>query len=394
MVILNLIINAMKRLFSIFITFISLPIYGQSLADLNSEKDAILSLIDESNKLLVDYSEKKSSELFQISLVDDKIAKRKRLINIYNNQIFAYTSQIKSLTVQLDSLENEIFKLKQDYSKIIYQLSINNMDRNGLLYLLSSRSFNESYRRFLFMRQYNDYRRDQASLISDKMTFFNGLKEKVSQRRSQLDDLLADAKRESTNLEVELTQRQSTIEHINKQQSSLKQQILDAENKRAQLDEKILELIREEARKANASKVLSSDIYKNKGILPWPCDKYVVVSNFGEHEHPLIPSLIIRNNGVDIDILDSHKIHPVHAGKVSRIIMIPGSNASVIIRHGNILTVYSNLSEVFVKRDETVSLNTEIGKVYNGDGINSNILHFEIWIEEEKQNPLEWLENY
>lgn len=384
------------RLYFIILLFIPISLFGQSLTDLNNEKDALISLIDESNKLLSKYSENKTSELSIISLVDDKIVKRKRLLNIYNNQIFAYNNQIKSLSLQLDSLENEIFKLKDNYSKIIYQLSLNNFDKNGLLYLLSSSSFNESYRRFLFMRQYNDYRREQATIIQEKMTFFTDLKAKVTDKRSKLDELIKETKKESLLLENELSQRKDKIDLLNKQQSNLKQQILDAEKRSAQLDEQILELIREEARKAqlNASKnVLSSDIAKNKGLLPWPCEKYILVNSYGEHEHPLIPTLIVRNNGIDIDILDSKVIHPIHAGKVSRVIMIPGNNASVIIRHGNILTVYSNLSEVYVKKDESVTLNTNIGKVYNGNGLNSNILHFEIWIEEEKQNPTEWLEN-
>lgn len=371
--------------------------FGQTLSDLNNEKNALISLIDESQKLLNDYSDKKSSELVHISLIDEKISKRKRLINIYNNQIFAYTNQIKSLTSQLDSLESEIFKLKSDYSKIIYQMSLNKLQNNTLVYLLSSSSFNESYRRFLFLKQYNDYRKEQATLLSEKMSFFNDLKAKVSSKRSELDKLLVQAKKESNQLESELSLRQSKVDGFTKQQSNLTQQITEAEEKKALLEERIVEFIREEARKAKESgkaKVLSSDIDKNKGLLPWPCDKYVVVSAFGEHEHPLISTLIVRNNGVDIDVLDSENIHPVHSGKVSRVIMIPGSNASVIIRHGNILTVYSNLSEVFVKRDDNVSTTTNIGKVFTGGGLNSNVLHFELWNGDEKQNPLEWLENY
>ena len=163
------------------------------------------------------------------------------------------------------------------------------------------------------------------------------------------------------------------------------------------LEEKIVALIREEAEKAKKSGIsptLSSDVTKNKGLLPWPCSKYLVVSTFGEHEHQLIPNLLVKNNGIDIDILDSKSVHPVHAGKVSRIIMIPGSNASVIIRNENVLTVYSNLSEVWVQTGENVTVKTELGKVYNGEGINSNILHFEFWIAEDKQNPLDWLEKY
>lgn len=311
-------------IYGLVLLSLSLTVSSQTLSDLNSEKDAILSLIDESNKLLTDYSEKKSSEMMQISLIDDKISKRKRLINIYNNQIFAYTSQIKTLSMQLDSLENELFKLKEDYSRMIYQQSINKMDDNALLYILSAKSFNESYRRFLFMRQYNDYRRQQAEMISDKKKFFNELKDKVTAKRAQVDKLVSEAKRESTTLEYELSDRQSKVDQFSKQQNNLIAQIAEAEKKKKIVDEQIVALIKEEARKARESgnaKMLSSDITKNKGLLPWPCDKYVIVSTYGEHEHPLVPNIMVRNNGVDIDVLDSKKIHPIHAGKVSKVIM-------------------------------------------------------------------------
>lgn len=387
----------MKYILITYILFASVYSYSQSLNDLNKEKDQILQLIDESNKLLTDYSEKKTSELMQISVVDDKIMKRKRLINIYNNQIFAYTTQVKRLSHQLDSLEKEIFKLKDDYKRIIYQQSVKKIEKNSLIYILSAKSFNESYRRFIYLKQYNEYKRIQAEQIKEKMAFFDDLKNKVLQKRIELDKLLVEAKREQVMLESELSERQNKVEQFSQHQSNLLQQITDAENRKKELEEKIVALIREEARKAKekgVNAVLSSDITKNKGLLPWPCQKYVVVSTFGEHEHQLIPNLMVKNNGIDIDILDSKNIHPIHAGKVSRVIMIPGSNASVIIRHENVLTVYSNLSEVWVQSGENVTVDTELGKVYAGGGINSNILHFEIWVAEDKQNPIDWLEKY
>lgn len=387
----------MKYILITYILFASVYSYSQSLNDLNKEKDQILQLIDESNKLLTDYSEKKTSELMQISVVDDKIMKRKRLINIYNNQIFAYTTQVKRLSHQLDSLEKEIFKLKDDYKRIIYQQSVKKIEKNSLIYILSAKSFNESYRRFIYLKQYNEYKRIQAEQIKEKMAFFDDLKNKVLQKRIELDKLLVEAKREQVMLESELSERQNKVEQFSQHQSNLLQQITDAENRKKELEEKIVALIREEARKSKekgVNTVLSSDITKNKGLLPWPCQKYVVVSTFGEHEHQLIPNLMVKNNGIDIDILDSKNIHPIHAGKVSRVIMIPGSNASVIIRHENVLTVYSNLSEVWVQSGENVTVDTELGKVYAGGGINSNILHFEIWVAEDKQNPIDWLEKY
>ena len=377
-------------IFSFFVLF-SCYSFSQNLTELNDEKRKLLSVIEENNKMITQYSDMKNSELMLISVIDDKIAKRRRLISIYNNEIFAYNLQIKYLTNQLDSLENEIFILKQEYSKIIMQQYLNRMYQNSLVYLLSASSFNESYRRFLFLQQYNDYRRSQAAILEDNVIKFNELKQKVEDKRSELSGLLSQAKREAKLLEEELNERKNKVDQFSQETTNLQQQILDAENQAKLLEEKIVALILEEAKKRELNSNLSADILKNKGVLPWPTAKHVVVSTFGEHEHPLIPSISVKNNGIDIDVLEDKQVHAIHVGRVSRIIMIPGSNASVIVRHGSVLTVYSNLSEVFVKRDDIVSSSTVLGTVYNGEGINSNILHFELWNGEEKQNPLEWL---
>lgn len=377
-------------IFSFFVLF-SCYSFSQNLTELNDEKRKLLSVIEENNKMITQYSDMKNSELMLISVIDDKIAKRRRLISIYNNEIFAYNLQIKYLTNQLDSLENEIFILKQEYSKIIMQQYLNRMYQNSLIYLLSASSFNESYRRFLFLQQYNDYRRSQAAILEANVQKFNDLKLKVEDKRSELSGLLSQAKREAKLLEEELNERKSKVDQFSQETTNLQQQILDAENQAKLLEEKIVALILEEAKKRELNSNLSADILKNKGVLPWPTAKHVVVSTFGEHEHPLIPSILVKNNGIDIDVLEDKQVHAIHVGRVSRIIMIPGSNASVIVRHGSVLTVYSNLSEVFVKRDDIVSSSTVLGTVYNGEGINSNILHFELWNGEEKQNPLEWL---
>ena len=55
---------------------------------------------------------------------------------------------------------------------------------------------------------------------------------------------------------------------------------------------------------------------------------------------------------------------------------MPGYNNSVIVRHGNYLTVYSNLSQVYVKAGDRVSTRQAIGRIYSDpeDG-NSTLLH-------------------
>lgn len=79
--------------------------------------------------------------------------------------------------------------------------------------------------------------------------------------------------------------------------------------------------------------------------------------------------------------------------EVTRVFVVPGYNNSVIVRHGNYLTVYSNLSQVYVKAGDRVSTRQAIGRIYSDpeDG-NSTILHFQLWKEKTKLNPQPWLE--
>lgn len=392
----------------------------KTLDDLNREKARLMSIIEQNNKMMEEYKARKNSEMMRISVVDNKIAKRQQLIDVYNSEIDAYNAQIRSLNTQIDSVGRVIKKQKQEYADILRQIQARGGSYSPLALLLSSESFNQSYRRFLFMRQYSDYRRTQFNKLEDSKVELAQLKLVVSEKLTSINQVLAKVKDETLVLNKELSARQGNVEQINKSQGDLQAQIKKAQDQTKRLEQQIVAVIREEAERARreaeeaekrrkaaeikakgnsaknkpsepAAEPLSEQIMENKGRLPWPVRSFVITSAFGEHDHPLVPSIKIQNNGVDIDILASKDIHPVHKGKVSRIIVIPGGCATIIVRHGTILTVYSNLEEVYVKKDQDVDVYTNLGKVYSGEGINSNILHFELWRGENKQDPETWL---
>lgn len=389
---------------------------GKTLDDLNREKARLQSIIEQNNKMMEEYKTRKNSEMMRISVVDNKIARRRQLIDLYNSEIEAYNEQIRGLNKSIDSISTVIKKQKKEYADMLRQLQLHGASYSPLAFILSSESFNQSYRRLLFMRQYSDYRRTQFENLEASKNQLSGLKQRVSDKLTSINQVLAKVRDETTQLNTELAARQGNVDQISKSQSDLQKQIKDAQARTRKLEEQIVAVIREEAEKARreaeeaakkrkagknngttetakntASEPLSEQILENKGRLPWPVRSFVVTSRFGEHDHPLVPSIKISNNGVDLDILASKDIHPVHKGKVSRIIVVPGSCATIIVRHGEILTVYSNLEEVYVKKDQDVDTYTNLGRVYAGEGINSNILHFEIWKGEAKQDPETWL---
>ncbi len=400
-----------------FLLFPSLALpQSKTLDDLNREKSKLLSLIEQSNKMMEEYANRRDNEMMRISVVDDKIAKRRALIEVYNNEIKAYNEQISLINKQIDSVGVELQRQKDEYAELLRKIQARGNGYSPLAYILSAKSFSQSYQRFLFIRQYADYRKQSFRQLTETKEQMSILKASVSQKLTAISISLTKINDESMRLDKELKARKANVESITQSQADLQKNIEKAQMQTKVIEEKIVAVIREEAEKArreaeeakkkkqrqssmsksknteiSAHDELSDQIKENKGKLPWPVRSWVVTSAFGEHDHPLLPQIKISNNGIDMDILASNEIHPVHQGKVSRIIVMPGSGATIIIRHGDVLTVYSNLSEVFVKKDQEVNTYTNLGKVYTGVGVNNNILHFELWLGDQKQNPEIWL---
>ena len=141
-------------------------------------------------------------------------------------------------------------------------------------------------------------------------------------------------------------------------------------------------------------KRLSDNFAGNQGRLPYPvAGRHTVVAAFGEQQHQELKYVRTNNSGIDIQSDAGADARAVFNGEVTRVFVVPGYNNSVIIRHGNYLTVYSNLSQVYVKAGDKVSTRQAIGKIFTDteDG-NATILHFQLWKEKTKLNPSAWLE--
>lgn len=383
----------MRYLIAIIFSFYSVVLYSQTIESLRDEKQRLLNEIESGNQKLEEYSKMKDTHLSQIALIDQKIVKHNRLVTIYKNELSSYNTQLNILSNQLDSLELSLNQSKDEYAKLIRNYQYSSLNTNILIYLLSANTFNESYRRLLFMRRYKDYHKDHFNTIQQEHSKYIALKENISSKRKQLNTLLSSLEDENEKLQNEHNRRNKLVSNILQNQALVKQQVAQYFKQSQELENRILQLIEEEKKLAlaNKNKSLGPDIENNKGKLNWPASDFVVVSSFGQHEHPLYPSVTVNNNGVDINLLKSTSVKPIAEGVVSRVIVIPGNNASIIVRHGKSLSVYSNISEVSVKKDDKVTISTELGKVYTGSGLNSRILHFELWIGDTKQNPEEWL---
>lgn len=140
-------------------------------------------------------------------------------------------------------------------------------------------------------------------------------------------------------------------------------------------------------------RALASSFAQNKGRLPAPIrGSYSILRTFGLHQHSEHSRVQVNSSGVDFGLQSDSRAYAVFSGVVSRVFMIPGYGTALILRHGNYLTVYANLSSVSVSSGSRVSTGQVLGSVgASPDGSGGRLLHFQLWHERTKLNPLAWI---
>ena len=136
---------------------------------------------------------------------------------------------------------------------------------------------------------------------------------------------------------------------------------------------------------------LTGSFAGNRGRLPSPVDRGSVISSFGEHPHAEFQNIKIKNNGIDIISAPGAQAKVIFDGEVSSVLFIANLNYVVIVRHGDYLTVYSNLEAVTVKKGDKVKTRQSLGTISTAQGESKSRLHFELWQGTIVQNPSGWL---
>ncbi|MFW5761185.1 MAG: murein hydrolase activator EnvC family protein [Cyclobacteriaceae bacterium] len=377
-------------------------IRGQSKAQLQSERNHILDEIELLNKNLESTKESREATLNEFLLLDRKLVLRQRLIDQMTRELQFLQSRINDNQLVIESLQSDLKKIKDEYAKMIYYYYKNKDTQNKLMYILAAESFNQAYKRFKYLQQYSAFRKNQVKLINAvHRTLYNQIliiEDQIEEKatlQKQKEDELAQFTREKRHKEQQIVQLRSKEEDLLKQ---IKKQQEIAEK----LEAEISRLIAEESKRSEnrayqltpEEQLVSDDFRKNRGRLPWPTQQGIVIRGFGEHEHPILKGTKIRNDGIDISTVKGSDVRALFNGEVKRVFSILGANSTIIIRHGNFLTVYHNIVDVRVKAGDVVSVKEVIGKVPSDDKSETSTIHIEIWEEFTKLNPELWLSKY
>jgi len=375
---------------AILIVFFLLCIEGvdaQSLNDLEKQKNEVSNRIANAHKLLSKYSRQKSTNLNSIKVLNGQIDDRKRLIDIYKEEITLLKQDITLLNAEINKTESDLLLLRRQYSNLISETYRNKKKYNELSFFFGAESFNEAYRRYVMLKEYNRFRHNQGLLIKQKSNELSESSVLLNSKLKVQNNALDRIQNETTKLESDKRSLGRKTNQLNSKQDELKKELRRQKKALKKLENTIIKMISE----LSKTKAEPSDFHLSKASLPWPVPNGVIVSKFGEHQHPVLKYVKVNNNGVDIQSSSSNDVKSVFSGVVSRVVPIPGYNKAVLVRHGKYLTVYANLEVVHVNKGQNVTNKSIIGTIYTGNGDNSGVLHFEIWKESVKLNPELWL---
>ena len=362
--------------------------------------------IEYTEVLLEDTREDKFASLDQLALLNDQINNRQNLIEIFTEERKAREDTIFNLLFRIDAMALEIEALKEEYAHMIYCAYKNTNAYQRMFYVLASDDFNQAFRRLNYFKVYASNRKGQVQLIREAEDNYFAQVDALELSIDNTEKLLATLEGEKNLLEKEKQRRDKTVLNLARQEKDLIKKQAARKQKSADLKLKIETLITENlstpvtstATDANLvmsstpeDEVLNTNFSLNRGHLPWPLEKGIISSGFGEHSHPDLQGVTVRNNGINMVTHAGSKARAIFNGEVTRVMAMPNFNNVVIIRHGNFLTVYTNLQEVFVEPGESVEIKEALGVVYtNGDELKAGF-HFEIWEGKTLLDPEKWL---
>lgn len=432
----------MKYIWIVIFTLTALTAFGQKSAkvrQLEEQRKKALAEVEMTNQLLKETTLTAQNSLNRLNLLSQQILSRKKVISLLNQEVDEIDNQIAASRREINKLEKELAEKRTNYGKSAQSLYKRRNSQDKLLFILSADNFAQSMRRMRYLREYSEWQKRQATDIIDKQTEINLKQQQLEKTRTEKNALLGTREEEAQKLQTEESSQKVEVQELSKKQKQLKDELSKKQKQANTLNRQIEQQIAEEIARAEAEakaarererrarekakdegkepapepireervaetkggyamtkaeKKLSDNFASNQGRLPFPVTgRYTIVGTFGEQQHSELKYVRTNNSGIDIQTTPGGDARAIFNGEVTRVFVVPGYNNSVIVRHGNYLTVYSNLSQVYVKAGDKVSTRQAIGKIFTDtEAGNATILHFQLWKEKTKLNPTPWLD--
>ncbi len=374
--------------------------------ELEAQRVRLKNEIKQINELLFSSKKNRKNVVTEVEDLQVKLSVREELIKVTNAQVNLLTRKINLNERNISDQRKELEALKEDYAKMIQNSYASKSLQNRLMFLFSSENFLQAYKRIQYLKQYTQYRRKQGLAIAEKTQLLQELNKALIEEKSKKLVLVEENKTVQEQLKKERNAQENLIKSLRRKERSLAAQISKKEKEARAIDREIDRLIRAAIAASNKAagktgkktfeltpeaKLIAANFEANRGRLPWPLDKGVVIQGFGRQRHPVVKTTTIQSNGVTIATAPATQVRAVFEGEVMSVVTFKGSNPSVLIRHGNYITVYKNLGKLYVKKGDKVKAKEAIGEVFTNQQTGKTEIQFSIFNNVKVLNPKGWI---
>lgn len=414
----------MKSVISLIFIFFGFILHAQTSDALKREQQLLEKKISDTKLLLNKSKSRTELSLNELQVIKNQIRYREELIRNYDNQIRSGEIKIRDKEQQITSLKNKVVTMKDQYKKLLLYAYKHRNKYGRMLYIFSSKNYNEALRRNRYVKGMEDLRRKQFEAIRLNQEFIKNEIVGIEEERKLKIKVLSEKKQEREEIEKDKLAQEQIYNQLKNEETALLEKLRRAQQTQQALKEQINAAIRreiaeaeaqrkreEEARRKkeaqannNSSKSENSNsstttdkstetpaftetkesilagksFESNKGRLPWPVEKGTITEKFGVNPHPTLKNVETDNTGIDITAPANSHVRAVYEGEVTSVFYIQGAGNVVIIKHGNYRTVYGYMKDVYVTKGDKVSTKKVIGSLVKKEDENYSIMHFEI----------------
>jgi septal ring factor EnvC (AmiA/AmiB activator) len=382
---------------------LSLNAQNQKIKELENKRMQLKKEIQQINSLLIDNNKITKTAYGDLENISIKINRNQDLIRITNQQINLLTNQIIKNEDQVVELNIIVEKAKDDYSKMVFNSYKSRLKESKLMFLLSSENFLQALKRTQYMNQYSVNRRNYANSISSNIKEIELINDTIIKNIGKKEDLLNQNQIEKKKLSDEKNKQSNLINGLKRKEKAYRNQIDKKQKLSKQLDIEIDRLIKEAIKESNKNteenvfrltpeaKALAKNFLSNKGNLPWPVERGVIIQKFGLQPHPVVRTTKIQSNGIVIATTKNASVRTVFNGTVLSVLKFKSSNLTVLIRHGDYITAYKNLSKVYVEKGQNVNALQIIGNTFDNNEDSKTTLQFSIFKNTTPLDPYLWI---
>lgn len=397
------------RLRLIFFIFISFALFStanaQSKKELEKKRARYRKEIKEAKQLLFKTKKQEEALLSELDDINKVINVRSRLISTIKQEEEELSIEIDKNQQEINKLEKRLFILKKEYADMIVQSYKSKTKQSRLMFVMSSESFAQAYKRLQYLKQYSAYRKKQGEEIKIKAAEVTTLNDSLVARQEEKVLLIALHNKEQDSIKGEKNSQLRLVNLAKKKEKTLLAQIKAKQKEDRQIQSQINKLIKRAIAKSNKKrgkkssgfslspeeKLVGSSFVANKGKLPWPIEKYVVVRRYGKHKHPTMPGITRESYGIHLATEKNARARSIFKGTVMDIILTSGRKKMVLVQHGKYISAYKNLKTVSVKKGQKIDTKQSIGTIHTNAVTGKTILELGLYRNTSYVNPEDWI---